>query len=566
MAIDFPNSPELNQIFTSGSKAWIWSGSSWKGHQGSPAVTLDGAETLSNKTLGSDLDADGFTITGLGAPSASADAATKGYVDTGLAAASVADGSITSAKIADGTIVDGDVSATAAIAQSKVSGLISDLAAKETPAGAQSKADAAKSGAEATAASALSSHEADTTNVHGIADTSLLATKAYADSAAATAAAAVVDTAPAALDTLNELAAALGDDPNFATSVATSIGLKADASALSSHESDTTNIHGIVDTASLVLTTDSRLSNTRTPTDGSVTTAKIADSQVTSAKIADGTIVDGDVSASAGVALSKLASSAGLSVVGRATNTTGSIAAIVAANDGEVLRRSGTSVAFGTVDTSSIADSAVTSAKIADGTIVNADINASAAIAQSKIANLQTDLNSKVGSSSPTFSGTATFQGTANFQSGSPSTFATAPTVSGTTAISSTSAGVTSISVDGVTVTVVQDGTYTASLTGISAGTVLSTVVGGVSYDRPVSTVSDSAGTTTITLQFSTFQTGSVDSISWPGLLTVVAAPAQSGNSGKYLTTDGTTASWGTISGGASPDDANLVIGLSVFS
>jgi hypothetical protein len=36
----------------------------------------------------------------------------------------------------------------------------------------------------------------------------------------------LVDAAPATLDTLNELAAALGDDPNFATTVATSIGNK----------------------------------------------------------------------------------------------------------------------------------------------------------------------------------------------------------------------------------------------------------------------------------------------------------------------------------------------------
>jgi hypothetical protein len=38
------------------------------------------------------------------------------------------------------------------------------------------------------------------------------------------------------------------------------------------------------------------------------------------------------------------------------------------------------------VDTAAIADSSVTSAKIADGTIVDADINASAAIAPSKVA------------------------------------------------------------------------------------------------------------------------------------------------------------------------------------
>ena len=41
-----------------------------------------------------------------------------------------------------------------------------------------------------------------------------------------TAVAGLVDAAPATLDTLNELAAALGDDPNFATTVSTSIGTK----------------------------------------------------------------------------------------------------------------------------------------------------------------------------------------------------------------------------------------------------------------------------------------------------------------------------------------------------
>ena len=42
----------------------------------------------------------------------------------------------------------------------------------------------------------------------------------------------VVDTAPEALDTLNELAAALGDDANFATTIATQIGTKADQTAV----------------------------------------------------------------------------------------------------------------------------------------------------------------------------------------------------------------------------------------------------------------------------------------------------------------------------------------------
>jgi hypothetical protein len=51
-------------------------------------------------------------------------------------------------------------------------------------------------------------------------------TSAETDSAISTATAALVDSAPAALNTLNELAAALGDDANFATTTATSIGTK----------------------------------------------------------------------------------------------------------------------------------------------------------------------------------------------------------------------------------------------------------------------------------------------------------------------------------------------------
>ena len=49
----------------------------------------------------------------------------------------------------------------------------------------------------------------------------------YTDARADARVALIVDSSPATLNTLNELAAALGDDPNFATTTATSIGLKA---------------------------------------------------------------------------------------------------------------------------------------------------------------------------------------------------------------------------------------------------------------------------------------------------------------------------------------------------
>lgn len=85
---------------------------------------------------------------------------------------------------------------------------------------------ATKSYADTTASTQISTHESDTTNIHGIADTSQLATKSYADTAAANAAAAIIDLAPGALDTLNELAAAINDDASFASTVTTALATK----------------------------------------------------------------------------------------------------------------------------------------------------------------------------------------------------------------------------------------------------------------------------------------------------------------------------------------------------
>jgi hypothetical protein len=76
-------------------------------------------------------------------------------------------------------------------------------------------------------------------------------------------------------------------------------------------------------------------------------------------------------------------------------------------NDGP-LEPSANFIANDSVTVNKIADGSVTSAKIADETIVNTDINASAAIAQSKVANLTSDLALKAPLVSPAFTGTPT--------------------------------------------------------------------------------------------------------------------------------------------------------------
>ena len=190
------------------------------------------------------------------------------------------------------------------------------------------------------ASGAVSSHNALTTNVHGIADVGELATESYVGDE--------IDTHALATN-VHGIADAISNHNNGNLNVhgiadTSALALSTDIEA---HRLDTTSVHGIADTADLVLTGDARLSDTRTPTDDSVSTAKIVNSAVTADKLA------GD-----------------------------------------------------SVTTAKIEDGAVTSAKIANGTIVDADISATAAIAMTKIDGLGAALDLKAPLADPTFTGT----------------------------------------------------------------------------------------------------------------------------------------------------------------
>ncbi len=143
------------------------------------------------------------------------------------AAGVVPDNSVTAAKIVDGAIGDAEISATAAIAQSKISGLVDDLAGK-----------------------------APTSHTH--------TATAISDSTAVGRGVLTAATQSAARD-------AIGAGTSSLT-----IGTAAGTACAGN---------------------DARLADQRVPTDNSVT----------SAKIVDGTIGDAEISASAGIALSKLA-------------------------------------------------------------------------------------------------------------------------------------------------------------------------------------------------------------------------------------------------------------------
>ena len=355
--------------------------------------------------------------------------------------------------------------------------------------------------------SALTTHESDTTSVHGIQNTADLvyltgaqtltgktltsvvldgtpvaptqaandnstkiATTAYVQAELAD----LIGAAPALLDTLSELSDALGDNENYAaamtatiTGINNTVATKLASADFTAHATDTTDVHGITNTANLVYTSDARLSDTRTPTAGSVTSgsmaadsigtaslldssvttakiaavsvteAKLADDSVTAAKIAAGAVGTSEIDALAvteakiaavsvteakladdSVTAAKIVAGAvGTSEIADLNVTTGKINDS-AVTEGKIASLAVTEgkIADSAVTTVKIADSAITTGKIANGAIIDADINAAAEIAQSKIASLTTDLAAKLASAtaastyaplaSPTFTGT----------------------------------------------------------------------------------------------------------------------------------------------------------------
>jgi hypothetical protein len=129
---------------------------------------------------------------------------------------------------------------------------------------------------------------------------------------------------------------------------------------------------------------------------------------VTSTMILDGTIVNADINASAAIADTKLATIATAGKVSNSATTAASAntASAIVARDASGNFSAGTITANLTGTASAIADNTVTSAKIVDGTIVNADINASAGIVDTKLATIATA--GKVSNSATTATSTNT--------------------------------------------------------------------------------------------------------------------------------------------------------------
>jgi hypothetical protein len=279
---------------------------------------------------------DAATVTAIATADISNNAITTTKIaDSNVTTAKIADSAITSAKIADGTIVNADISTTAAIALSKlatgalptgitvasaniVDGTIVNADINNSAAIALSKL---ATGALPTGITVASANIVDGTIVNA----DISASAAIADSKLAQ-----ISTAGKVLPAAVQGTAVITTDSrltNARTPTTHTHGNITNAGAIGTGSGVPiiTGSSGVLQAGSFGTAAgtycqgnDSRLSDTRTPTNLSVTTAKIADSAITSAKIADGTIVNADISTAAAIADSKLAT---ISTAGKVSNS-----------------------------------------------------------------------------------------------------------------------------------------------------------------------------------------------------------------------------------------------------
>lgn len=313
--------------------------------------------------------------------------------------------------------------------------------------------------------SEFSPHVSSTTNVHGIADTSALATKTYADTAASTAVTNLINSSPGALDTLNELAAALANDPNFATTVTNSLATKAPINSPT-------------------------FTGTVTLPNGTVTNAMIANSAINASKIESLSITNTQISATAAIDQSKISSLVSDLAAKAPINNptfTGTVSGITAGMIG-----------LGNVENTSDANKPISTAT-------------------------QIALDAKAPLNSPTFTGTV---------SGITATMVGLGNVNNTSDANKPVSTATQTALD--TKAPVNNPTFTGTVT----------LPSGTSGANLVSIPNSALTNSYVTIEGQQINLGSSGFI----------LPSKTGNAGRYLTTDGNTLSWDQIQ----VEDVNL--------
>lgn len=320
------------------------------------------------------------------------------------------------------------------------------------------------------------------------------ATKAYVDTQVSN----LVDAAPGALDTLNELAAAINDDASFSTTVTNSIATKV---------------------------------------------AKAGDSMTGALSMGNNKITDlGTPSASTDAVPKSYIDTVFGSTSSAATSATS------AANSATAAASSATAAATSASSASTSASSAATSASSA-ATSATSAANSYTSITGLTGAGIVRDMGSITESdtTTTTYINIATIASNAATSAANAATSATSAATSASSASTSASSAATSASSAATSASSAATSATSAANSAATLGSALLATSFNAKGDIFVASANDTAAVLSVGSDgyLLTASSTATNGIAWAAA--PVSLPSQTGNGGKYLTTDGSTASWATI-------------------
>ena len=320
------------------------------------------------------------------------------------------------------------------------------------------------------------------------------ATKAYVDTQVSN----LVDAAPGALDTLNELAAAINDDASFSTTVTNSIATKV---------------------------------------------SKAGDSMTGALSMGNNKITDlGTPSASTDAVPKSYIDTVFGSTSSAATSATS------AANSATAAASSATAAATSASSASTSASSAATSASSA-ATSATSAANSFTSITGLTGAGIVRDMGTITESdtTTTTYINIATIASNAATSAANAATSATSAATSASSASTSASSAATSASSAATSASSAATSATSAANSATALGSALLATSFNAKGDIFVASANDTAAVLSVGADgyLLTASSTATNGITWAAA--PVSLPSQTGNGGKYLTTDGSTASWATI-------------------
>jgi hypothetical protein len=381
------------------------------------------------------------------------------------------------------------------------------------------------------------------------------ATKSYVDTAIAN----VIASSPAALDTLDELAAALGDDPNFATTVATSIGTKVAKAgdsmtgALSMGNNKITSLGTPTSGTDAVNKTyiDTVFGSTTSAAASATAAAGSASSAATSASSAATSAASALTSATSAATSASSAATSATSAAASFASVTGLTGSGIVRDMGSITETDTTTSTY--INIATIAAAAATSASSASISETNANSSRVAAAASATAA--ATSASSALTSASSVVA-SATAAATS---ASSASTSATAAATSASSASTSASAALTSANSAATSASSALTSQTAAATSATSAATSESAAAASATAAATSATSASTSASSALTSQTAaaTSASSAATSATSAAASAVTAAgyvPSLTGNAGRFLTNNGTATSWGIVVTDPIPD------------